>query len=170
MYHENSWSLLTSLHKHGDLAAFGTFAEQVDHLVVRHALDIPFVHLHDDVALLEAAAARVVYDLLHPLPSAAWTVGYGEPEAFVPFLHMDSDELWLCGNRRGQSDHVTGVAMLGRGIGGHLSWGAVWPRMAVQWDAAVRGAVVVVLAAMAGWRVVAVGGFLAVDDDGIFVF
>lgn len=43
---------LTSLHEHGDLAAFGTLAQQVDHLIVRHALHISLVHLHDYVALL----------------------------------------------------------------------------------------------------------------------
>lgn len=36
----------TSLHQHGDLAASGTFAQQVHHLVVAHILDVPLVDLH----------------------------------------------------------------------------------------------------------------------------
>ena len=161
---------LTSLHQHGDLFAFGTLAEQVDHLVVRHALHVSLVHLHDDVPLLEATAARVVHDLLHPLPSASGTVGDGKAEALVSFLHVYGDEFRLRGDGWGQGDHVAGVVVLGRGIGGHLSWGAVGSRETIEGCAAVVQDVVVVLTAVAGWGVVAFGALLAVDDDGIFVF
>ena len=160
---------LTSLHQHGDLTAFGTLAEQVDHLVVWHALHVSLVHLHDDVALLEAAAARIVHDLFHPLASTSGTVGDGKAEALVSFLHVYSDELWLCCDWWGQGDHVTGVAVLGGGVRGHVCWGALWPGEAIEGCPAIGRAVVVVLTAVAGWWVVAVGGLLAVHNDGLFV-
>lgn len=42
----------TSLHKHGDLAASGTFAQQVHHLIVAHILDISLVDFHQNIPLL----------------------------------------------------------------------------------------------------------------------
>lgn len=60
-----------------------------------HALHISLVHLHDDVALPETAAAWVVHDLFHSLPPTPGTVSNGESEALVSFLHVYSDELWL---------------------------------------------------------------------------
>lgn len=169
VYMRRSRPALTSLHQHGDLAAFGTLAEQVHHLVVRHALHVPLVHLHDDVALLEAAAAWVVHDLLHPLPSASGAVGDGEAEALVSLLHVHSDELRLRRDGRRQGDHVAGVAVLG-GVGGQVGGGAVGSSEAIERHAAVGRAAVVVVTAVAGRRVVAVGAVLAVDDDGFFVF
>lgn len=103
---------LTSLHQHGDLAAFGTLAQQVDHLVVRHALHVSLVHLHDDVALLQAAAPWIVHYLLDPLASAPGAVCDGETEALLSFLHVNGDQLWLRGDGRSQGDHVAGVTVL----------------------------------------------------------
>lgn len=171
LYVIEQWTVsLTSLHQHGDLAAFGTLAEQVDHLVVRHALHVSFVHLHDDVALPEAAATWVVHNLFHSLASTSRTVSDGEAEALVSFLHVYSDELRLCCNGWGQGDHITRIAMLGRGVRSHLHWGAVGSGQAIEGSHAVAGNVVVILTALAGRWVIAVGGLLAVDDDGLFIF
>ncbi|TNN39997.1 hypothetical protein EYF80_049826 [Liparis tanakae] len=166
---------LTSLHQHGDLAALGALAEQVDHLVVRHALHVPLVDLHDDVALLQAAAARVIHDLLHALPAAAGAVGDGEAEALVALLHVHGDELGLRGDGGRQRDHVAGVAAVLRGRGGgrvgvQLRRRAVGPREPVERRPAVRRAVVAAVAAVR--RAVAAGRRpprLAVDDDGVLV-
>lgn len=159
---------LTSLHQHGDLAAFGTLAQQVDHLVVRHALHVSLVHLHDNVSLFQATASGIVHYLLDSLASASGAVCDGETETLLPFLHVNGDQLRLRRDGRCQGDHVTGVAVLRRGVGGHLHRGATGPREAVEGRASVARPVVV-LTAVAGRRVVAVGGLLAVDDDGVFV-
>lgn len=134
-----------------------------------HALHVPLVHLHDDVALLQAAAPRIVHDLLDPLAAAPGAVGDGEAEALLAFLHVDGDQLGLRGDGRRQGDHVAGVAVLQGGVGRRLQGGAAGPREPVEGRAPVAGAVVVVLAAVAGGRVVAAGGLLAVDDDGVLV-
>lgn len=159
---------LTSLHQHSDLAAFGALAQQVDHLVVRHALHVSLVHLHDNVSLFQAAAAWIVHYLLDPLASAPRAVCDGETETLLSFLHVNGDQLRLCGDGRCQGDHVTGVAMLRRGVRGHLHRGATGPREAVEGSASVARSAVV-LTAVAGRRVVAVGGLLAIDNDGLFV-
>lgn len=159
---------LTSLHQHGDLAAFGTLAQQVDHLVVRHALHISLVHLHDNVALLQATASWIVHYLLDSLASASGAVCDGKTETLLSFLHVNSDQLRLCRYGWCQGDHVAGVAVLWRGVWGHLHRGATGPREAIEGCASVARSIVV-LTAVAGRRVVAVGGLLAIDDDGVFV-
>lgn len=82
---------LTSLHQHGDLAAFGTLAQQVDHLVVRHALHVSLVHLHDNVSLFQATASWIVNYLLDSLASASGAVCDGETETLLSFLHVNGD-------------------------------------------------------------------------------
>jgi len=106
----------TSLHQHGDLAAPGALAEQVHHLVVAHVLHVPLVDLHQDVGLPQAAAARVIHDLLDALAAARRAVGDGEAEALVALLHVDGDELRLRGDGRRHVHHVAGVAA-GRRLG-----------------------------------------------------
>lgn len=59
--------------------------------------------------------------------------------------------------------------MLGRGIRSHLCGGAVGSGEAVDGDPAVGWTIVVVLTAVAGRRIVAVRGLLAVNDDRLLV-
>lgn len=159
---------LTSLHQHGDLAAFGTLAEQVDHLVVGHGLHVSLVHFHDYVPFFKTTTARVVHNLLDSLPSASRAVRNGKAKALVSFFHVHGDELRLRSNGRRQGHHIAGIAELGRGVGGYLGGGAVRSGEAIERCHSIRGAIVVV-AAMAGRRVVAISHFLAVDNDRFFV-
>ncbi|TNN38378.1 hypothetical protein EYF80_051463 [Liparis tanakae] len=141
-------------HKHGDLAAPGALAEQVHHLVVAHVLHVPLVDLHQDVGLPQAAAARVIHDLLDALAAARQAVGDGEAEALVALLHVDGDELGLRGDGRRHVHHVAGVAA-GRRLGR--------PRRAARPRAA--GAAI----ERAGLAAGRVEGLLPVDDDGLLV-
>lgn len=135
---------------------------------MRHALHIPLVHLDDDVPLPKATAARVVHDLLHPLPSTTKAVRDSEAKALVSFLHVYSDEFWLRCDGRSQGYHVARVAELGGGIGRYLGGGAVRSGEAIERRSAVDWAIGA-LTALARRRVVAACDLLAVDDDGIFV-